>query len=398
MQFLILVILFATSARVVPALSFSPPKLLFKALDIMTIKTSSSLPKVAIAIIGGGLIGPRHAQSIVKNLNATLIALVDPAPHGAQVAAELKTNHYASVDVLIKSIHKPQAAIICTPNATHVPIAKELATAGINILVEKPMSTDITSGRELIAHAKACGVKLLIGHHRRFNSYISLTKSILVSPDPNTSLGRIIAISGLWTAYKPASYFAPPTEWRRGATGGVTLINLVHEIDILHHLLGPIVRVHAESTTSTRGFAASEGAAIILRFASGVVGTFVVSDATPSPFNFEAGTGENPMIPRAGKDFYRFFGTEASLSVPDMTRFSYDGAKEKSWTQVLAEQKVAVKDIVPFDAQVEHFVRLVRGEAEEPLCSGEDGLRALMVCEAVKEAMATGRAVDVGDV
>jgi predicted dehydrogenase len=359
---------------------------------------SSSLPKVTIAIIGGGLIGPRHAQSVIKNPNATLIALVDPAPHGAQVATELNTNHYASVEALIRSPHKPQAAIICTPNATHVPIAKELATAGIDILVEKPMSTDIPSGRELIAHAKACGVKLLVGHHRRFNSYISLTKSILTSPHPSTSLGRILAVSGLWTTYKPSSYFAVPTEWRQGATGGVILINLIHEIDILHHLLGPIVRVHAESTTSTRGFAADEGAAVILRFASGAVGTFVASDATPSPFNFEAGTGENPMVPRVGKDFCRIFGTEASLSVPDMARFSYDGAGERSWTRVLAERKIAVEDLVPFDAQVEHFVKLVSGEVGGPLCSGEDGLRALMVCEAVREAMRTGKAVDVEDV
>jgi len=359
---------------------------------------SSSIPKVTIAIIGGGLIGPRHAQSVIKNPNATLIALVDPAPHGAQVAAELNTNHYASVEALVKSPHKPQAAIICTPNATHVGIAKELATAGIDILVEKPMSTDIPSGRELIAHTKACGVKLLVGHHRRFNSYISLTKSILTSPDPHTSLGRILAISGLWTTYKPPSYFAPPTEWRQGPTGGVILTNLIHEIDILHHLLGPITRVHAESTPSTRGFPADEGAAIILRFASGAVGTFVVSDATPSPFNFEAGTGENPTIPRAGRDFYRIFGTEASLSVPDMTRFSYDGAREKSWTQVLGEREVGARDLVPFDAQMEHFVALVRGEVEVPMCSAEEGLRALVVCEAVREAMRTGRAVDVGHV
>jgi predicted dehydrogenase len=359
---------------------------------------SSSLDKITIAIIGGGLIGPRHAQSVIKNPNTTLIALVDPAPHSAQMATKLNINHYPSVEAMIKSPHKPQAAIICTPNATHVAIAKELATAGIDILVEKPMSTNIPSGRELIAHAKSCSVKLLIGHHRRFNSYISLTKSILASSDPDTSLGRIIAISGLWTAYKPASYYAPPTEWRQGATGGVILINLIHEIDILHHLFGPIVQVHAEATTSTRGFAADEGVAIILRFASGVVGTFVASDATPSPFNFEAGTGENPTIPRVGKDFYRIFGTEASLSVPDMTRFSYDGAGEKSWTQVLTERKIAVEDVVPFDAQMEHFVELVKGEVREPLCSGEDGLRALMVCDAVREAMRTGMAVNVENV
>ena len=81
-----------------------------------------------------------------------------------------------------------------------------------------------------------------------------------------------------------------------------------------------------------------------------------------------------------------------------MTRFSNDGAGEKSWTHMLEERKIPVKEVVPFDAQVEHFVRLVRGEVEEPLCSGEDGLRALMVCQAVKEAVRTGMAVDVENV
>lgn len=365
---------------------------------MLTSKMLPPLPKVTVAIIGGGFIGPRHAQAVIKNPNAILIALVDPAPHGAQVAAELNTNHYASVEALIKSPHKPQAAIICTPNATHVAIAKELASSGIDILVEKPMSTDIPSGRALIAHAKACGVKLLVGHHRRFNSTITLTKSILSSPDPGISLGRILALSGLWTAYKPASYFSPPTEWRQTSTAGATLLNLIHDVDILHHLLGRIVRVHAEPTAPTRSFPADEGAAIIMRFASGAVATFLVCDAAPSPFNFEAGTGENPSVPRVGKDFYRIFGTRASLSVPDMTRFSYDSClEEKGWMRVLDERRLAVEDAVPFDAQVEHFVALIRGEVSEPMCSGEEGLRALMVCEAIREAMASGSVVEVGD-
>lgn len=362
----------------------------------------SSLPRVTIAIIGGGLIGPRHAQSVIKNPNTSLVALVDPAPHGAQVAADLNINHYRSVSALINSPHKPQAAIICTPNATHVPIATTLAAAGVHILVEKPISTDIPSGRALISNAKAYHVKLLIGHHRRFNPYIVLAKSILTSTTPGMSLGCILAISGLWTTYKPLSYFSPPTDWRRSrASGGVILINLIHEIDTLQYLFGPIVRVHAEPTPSVRGFEADEGAAVILKFASGTVGTFVVCDATPAPFNFEAGTGENPMIPRngegQGKDFYLVFGTEGCLGVPGMMRYSYDG-KEKSWTQVMTEEKFEVPDAVPFDAQLDHFLQLVRGEVEVPMCSGEEGLRALMVCEAVREAMRTGEGVDVEDV
>jgi predicted dehydrogenase len=208
----------------------------------------------------------------------------------------LHTNHYINVADLLKSPHKPDAAIVCTPNHTHVSLSKELAAAGVHILVEKPISTDIPSGLDLVEFAENCGVKLLVGHHRRFNPYIVATKSVLEA----NSLGSVIAVSGLWTTYKPPSYFEPPTEWRQSATAGPVLINLVHDIDVMHHLLGPITRVHAEAIQKRRGFEADEGCAVLLRFASGVVGTFVLSDNAPSPYNFESGTGENPTMPKTG--------------------------------------------------------------------------------------------------
>lgn len=210
------------------------------------------------------------------------------------------------------------------------------------------------------------------------------------------SLGPIIAINGLWATYKPPEYFNAPTEWRRLDSAGPILINLVHEVDILHHLFGPIVRVHAEKTVSQRGYAAEEGAAIILRFASGIVGTFLLSDAVPSPYNFEAGTGENPTIPQANQDFYRIFGTEASLSVPDMTRWSY-GEGKKSWTKNMESEKLSIPGMkMPFEIQIEHFVKVIRG-LEKPSCPGSEGLRALVVCEAIKKALETDRAVDIAE-
>jgi len=221
---------------------------------------------------------------------------------------------------------------------------------------------------------------LLIGHHRRFNRYVMATKKLL------PSLGRIVAVNGLWTIYKPAEYFDPPTEWHRLDSAGPILINLVHEIDILHHLFGPIIRVYAEKSMSQRDYAAEEGAAVTLKFESGIVGTFLISDAVASPYNFEAGTGENPTIPKVGQDFYRIFGSEASLSVPDMTRWAYSSTK-KSWTAKMDSEQPHVPGLkIPFQLQIEHFIKVIRGE-EEPSCSGLEGLRALMVCEAIKKSM-----------
>lgn len=369
---------------------------------------------IKVAIIGAGLIGPRHAQSVIKNPSTDLVALVDPMPTGSKTASELGTNYYPTVAALLASSDRPDAAIICTPNHTHVPVTKELIAGNMHVLLEKPISETIETGRSLLELCSAPEnkhLKLLVGHHRRFNPYVRATKSILESG----SLGRPIAINGLWTIYKPATYFEGNGSWRASAeTGGVIPINLVHDIDLLHHFFGPIIRVQAEKILPQRSgsnpsHTADEGAALTFRFASGVVGSFLVSDATPSPHNFETGTGENPMIATSpikigesgdacagdGSDFYRIFGSDASLSVPDLTRWSYDGYAEKSWENQLKVEKIGLPDNeAPFDLQLAHFVDVIRGNAE-PSCSGEEGLRALVVCEAVKKAMSTGMPVEI---
>jgi predicted dehydrogenase len=239
-----------------------------------------------------------------------------------------------------------------------------------------------------VSYATQRNLRLLVGHHRRFNRYVLATKRILSS----NSVGRTIAVSGLWALYKPPKYFDPPAEWHQ--TAGPIAINLIHEIDILQFLFGPVTRVHAEQTISQRNFPAEEGAAIILRFKSGVLGTFILSDALPSPYNFESGTGENPLIPHTGQDVYRIFGTEGVLSVPDMKLWNY-GKREKSWNETMEMEKMELRDEkAPFELQVRHLVEVIRGN-EEPVCSGLDGISALAVCESVKKAMVTGLPVEI---
>ncbi|KAK7192815.1 hypothetical protein DPSP01_011236 [Paraphaeosphaeria sporulosa] len=341
---------------------------------------------VKLAIVGTGLIGPRHAEAVLRDANAELLCIVDPNPAAKAIAGKFGCAYYASIQGMLAST-QPDGAIVCTPNNTHVALSKELLKDGVHVLCEKPISADSESGQELIDCAEASGRHLLIGHHRRFNRYVVAAKNAL------PSLGKIVAVSGLWTIYKPPEYFEPPMEWHRAESAGPVLINLVHDVDILHYWFGPIVRVSAEKTMSQRGHPAEEGAAIILRFANGIVGTFLLSDAVVSPHNFECGTGENPTIPTEGRDAYRIFGSESSLSFPDMMKWTYAG--QRSWTGPLACEHVDVPDMkIPFELQVEHFVAVIKGE-EAPSCSGIDGLRAVMVCEAVKKSIADGCPVEI---
>jgi len=348
---------------------------------------------VKIALVGGGLIGKRHAQHILKNKDATLVAYIDPAPQALAQAETWKCLHFTSVTAMLKDV-KPDGAIIATPNHTHVPIATELIQAGVAVLVEKPVAVTVDEGLRLLQVVKQYDGKAMVGHHRRFNPYISAAKQVIDSG----LLGEVTAVQGIWALQKPTNYFEPPTEWRRdGKTGGPLLINAVHDVDILAYLIGNIENVMAMEAPNRRGFSVTEGVSVTLQFTNGAVGNMLVLDNVASPWSMEAGTGENPTIPRTGQEFLKIIGTRGSLSVPSMTRWSYDHVEgEKGWTEVLMSEALTVENenVLPFDLQLINFINVVRMK-EEPRCSVEDGVRALMVCEAVKLSVSEKRMVSV---
>ncbi len=76
--------------------------------------------RIKIAVVGGsGLIGKRHCQHVAESPRADLCAIVDPSPAATGIAVSLKVPLYTSIDALLKSDDKPEAAIVCTPNHTH---------------------------------------------------------------------------------------------------------------------------------------------------------------------------------------------------------------------------------------------------------------------------------------
>lgn len=110
----------------------------------------SSLNTTKIAVIGTGLIGPRHADTVLKVPGVELACVVDPNPAARDVASKYNCPLYESVKAMLAS-EKPDAAIVCTPNHTHVSISKELLEGGVHVLCEKPISVDVASGQELVS-------------------------------------------------------------------------------------------------------------------------------------------------------------------------------------------------------------------------------------------------------
>lgn len=111
--------------------------------------SAANSQSVKLAIIGTGLIGPRHAEAVIRDANAELLCIVDPNPAAKAVAEKFGCAYYASVQDML-ALSQPDGALVCTPNHTHVALSKELLKGGVHVLCEKPISIDSESGQELV--------------------------------------------------------------------------------------------------------------------------------------------------------------------------------------------------------------------------------------------------------
>lgn len=146
-------------------------------------------------------------------------------PQGAKLAEELETAHYTSIRDVLSSSHKPDGAIVCTPNHTHISLAIELTNGGVQFCSRNQLRQISKVASYYCNTVKKNDLQILVGHHRRFNPYMVVVKEALESK----TLGQIIAISGLWILFKPPEYYEAPTEWRKTKAGGAVLMNLTPE-------------------------------------------------------------------------------------------------------------------------------------------------------------------------
>jgi predicted dehydrogenase len=345
--------------------------------------------KLRIAVVGAGLIGRRHVELIGQSAHCELVALVDTAPATVEFAAHVGVPIYSGLADLFAR-QRLDGVIVATPNGLHLPHGLECVHHGVPALIEKPIADTVASGARLCAAAEQAHVPLLIGHHRRHNPLLTQAGKIIAGG----ALGKLVAVIGSATFYKPDRYFQEGP-WRTQPGGGPILINMVHEVDNLRFLAGEIVAVQATSSRAVRGFPVEDTVAITLRFANGALGTFLLSDTAASPRSWEQTTGENPVYARADdEDCYLLAGTRGSLGIPTMRLRMYPG--ERSWGQPFHTEVVRVDRADPLARQLEHFCAVIRGQAE-PLAPGRDALQTLRVTLAIQEAASTGQTIATGN-
>lgn len=339
-----------------------------------------------ITVVGAGLIGRKHIDLVQSH--AELHAIVDPVEAAASLAQDKNVPWFPDLNACLEASH-PDGVIVASPNTLHLEHALACLSAGIPVLVEKPLTDTVASGRVVCDRVRETGTALLVGHHRRHSPIIAAAKAVMEAE----RLGRVVSVNAMFWLHKPADYF--DMVWRTQTGGGPTYINLIHDIDLLQYLCGPIVAVQAQEANAVRGFDVEDTSAIIVTFASGALGTIAVSDTVSAPWSWELTAGENPAYPKTDQSCYTIGGTDAALSLPDLRVWSHAGPP--SWWSPIDFEKLDVAQADPVAAQFRHLLDVIAGQAI-PLVTAEDGLRNIEVLEAIKRAAKTGTREQVAPV
>ena len=127
------------------------------------------MSKIRVAVVGAGQFGRNHVRVVRQSERAELLAVVDI---DAARAAEAAAGCTALTDY--RDLRgRVDAAIVAAPTAAHAEIGCELMRAGIDVLVEKPIASELDSATRLIDTARAQGRILQVGHLERYNPAVA---------------------------------------------------------------------------------------------------------------------------------------------------------------------------------------------------------------------------------
>ena len=342
--------------------------------------------KINISIIGTGLMGLQHIKAISKSKKAKLHSIVDISKYATNLSKKFKIPLYVSVDEVLKS-KKLDAVIVATPNQLHKSHTIFFLKHKIPVLLEKPISDNLKSAKKIIDCSKKNKTPLLIGYHRRHNSIVSKVKDIINSG----KLGNIVSVNVLCWLYKHKDYFKE--KWRTSKGGGPLGINLVHDIDMICYLLGPIDYVQAITTNKNRKFKVEDTATISLIFKSGALCTLNISDTIVAPWSYELTAGENSVYPTTNQSAYLIGGTKGSLQFPNLKNWFYKN--ERSWwNKIIVKEDKNKKDHNTLINQIDHFADVVKKKVK-PKVNGNDGLVSLKIFAAITISAKTGRKIKI---
>lgn len=208
-------------------------------------------PRVRVALVGCGRIARVHRTYLAELPEVELVGLcdVDEAARNA-FAAAVNLPAYPTIAELLEHA-KPQVVHVLTPPATHAPLARELLSGGVNVLVEKPLALTAAEADTVLDAARRAGRWVSVDHNRWFDPVVQQAARAV----DTGRLGKLVGVEVFQGADpgEAEKMAAGSTHWTARLPGG-TLHNLApHPLYLMRRFAGRMQDLHVVSRASDSG-------------------------------------------------------------------------------------------------------------------------------------------------
>ncbi len=344
-----------------------------------------------VGILGLSHLHPRSYMPVfgaVKDINVVAAADANQ-PLTEAFAKDFSIRGYTDWRAMIEQ-EKLDLAAIFLPHAECAEAAVACAEKGIHLMVEKPMASAAEGVRRMIAAARKAGVVLSTPYVWRYHPVARQMKKFVEAG----VLGRVVGCEGRCAAGRLQRYIDGNAAWMlvKAQSGGGPMYNLgVHWIDLYRWLLDDeVVEVMGKNVKINERYDIEDNSFAILTFSRGAVVALDISYTVPDSYPY-------------GRDLYLSLrGTGGVLSWSP----SFEGVKETLFVcSDSGEFASAPRRHVEFELQSHpgytgilgvHFIADLAESIRAgsvPAITGEDGLRALKVVEAIYRSAESGQAI-----
>jgi inositol 2-dehydrogenase len=325
---------------------------------------------VRVGPVGLGRIGRFHAANLAGRIpGAKLVRIVDGADDVAREnAARLGGVEWSTRYEDLLEDSEVETVVVASPTPLHAEMAEVAAAAGKHVFCEKPISLELERTRQVVEAVRAAGVKLQVGFHRRIDPDYHAAKEKI-------SKGHIGEVYLFRTSLRDMR--SPGFDYIKGS-GGFFADVTVHDFDAARWLVGEISEINAVGAAlSDPGFEEVgdiDNAVITLRFAGGALG--VIDDSRVAGYGYECSS--------------EILGHRGTLRIDNHRRVAVEtltpGRACRDYASDFVERFADA-----YRGEMEHFVRVVRGEAE-PRPSGT-AAAATVLARGAERSRREGRTV-----
>jgi predicted dehydrogenase len=232
--------------------------------------TTASGPPWRFLVMGCGSIGKRHIANLLAAGVGEVIGFEVRADRAKEVHATFGVEVVTDLDAAFA--RRPSVAFVTAPTSLHVALALQAAERGCHLFIEKPLAHNREGVEKLLGLARQNNLVTLVGCNMRFHPGLRAVKRLLEERAVGLVTAAFIEVGQYLADWHPYEDYRQGYSARKDLGGGV-ILDAIHEIDYARWLLGPVTTVCCfAGHLSNLEIETEDTAALLLRFASGVIG------------------------------------------------------------------------------------------------------------------------------